>query len=121
MSKSRITIIVLACALIVSNALWARSLSFGKEAETMAAMKCVQSEEIAEVYDNVVGPLLDAIASSAEPGATKASVVFDASHAQFRYRTPCMDDERVTRVHRIGLIFNESERLVGATTKLCPF
>ena len=120
MSQSRIAIMVLACALVVSNALWAYNLSFGSTAGTMAHVGCVQSEEISEIYDNVVDPLLGAIESSAKPGATKASVVFGASHAQFLDRRFCVNDERVTSVHRIGLVFNESERLVGATAKLCP-
>ena len=120
MSHSRIAIIVLACLLVVSNALWAYSLGFGSSARTIADVKCVQSEEISEIYDNVVDPLLGAIESSAKPDATKASVVFGASHAQFLDRRLCINDGRVTPVHRIGLVFNESGKLVGATARLCP-
>ena len=119
MSSSRITIIILACALVVSNVLWAYSASFGR-APAVAQMECVQSEEVADIYDNVVNPLLGAIESSAKPGATKASVVSSASHAQFRDRSLCVGDERVTRVHRVGLMFNESGKLIDATATLCP-
>ena len=120
MSKSRIAIIALACALVISNTLWAYSLTFGKVPEPAAQMKCEPSEQTAEIYDAIVVPLMGAIESSANPGATKDSVVSAASLSNLRDDSLCMDDQRVVRVHGVGLIFDKSEKLVGATATQCP-
>ena len=83
-------------------------------------MKCEPSEQTAEIYDEIVVPLMGAIESSAKPGATKDSVISAASFSDLGDDGLCMDDQRVVRVHGVGLIFDGSERLVGATATLCP-
>ena len=120
MSKSSITIIALALALVLSNALWAYNLSFGDEPDVTPLMKCEPSEQSAEIIDALVMPLIATIASSAQSGATKESIVADVSRADLTNYNFCIEDRGVVRVRGIGLKFDESKKLVGATATYCP-
>jgi hypothetical protein len=120
MSKTNISITALALALLASNALWAYALSFYVPSRPIPRVTCPSNVRHSENCDAVIVPLLAAISSSADPGASRESIISAVAQAQHSREMFCMEDYGVVQVRGIGLKFDSAENLVGATLMYCP-
>jgi hypothetical protein len=120
MSKTRISIIALALALLASNALWAYALSFYVVPTPVPPVTCPPKVRYSENCGAAILPLLAAISSSAEPGASRDSIISAVAQAQYSREAFCIEDYGVVRVRGIGLKFDSGGNLVGATLTYCP-
>ena len=121
MSGSRISLITLLLALVVSNAMWAYHVKSPRAPAAAPEYGCSYSEHRQELDREVVAPLTAAIAASAMPNATRESVVAAASGAGLndsRYHFCMQESDHIVR--RVGLRFNGEGVLDGASTKPCP-
>lgn len=120
MSKANISITALALALLASNALWAYALSFYVPSRPIPRMNCPSNVRYSEHCNAAIVSLLAAISSSADPGASRESIINAVAQAQHSREVFCMEDSDVVQVRGIGLKFDSAENLVGATLTYCP-
>jgi hypothetical protein len=120
MSKSNIAVIVLVITLIASNGLWAYASMSGNTPARSSDLKSEQNKPTVDAYYDAILPLEAAIAASASPHASRESIVSAASGSR-RPDKPgtCMWDKDVVRVRGVGLQFDRSGKLIGATTSDC--
>jgi hypothetical protein len=117
MSKSGAAIALLSVALVASNIWWL--VSYG----TTKAVSPERLDSIASslnLADRAVVQSIAAIDASAAPGATRASIIKAVREADRANQTICFNDPGVVDAGAIGLKFDDSGRLVGATRGYCP-
>ena len=121
MSKSAVSVYILIALLVGTNAMWLYGVNRQNSAlKTPIEVRCTRTEESTQIYDSIVLPLTDAIAAAAKPGASKESIVRAASFAGFGTNPICMNEPSVVGVRGVGLRFNDSGQLTGATVAHCP-
>ena len=121
MSKSVISIYVLLALVFGTNAMWLYRMKHEVSPRVEPiTVQCTKTEESTEIYDSIVLPLTDAIAAASKPGASRESIIQSASSADFITSPICMEDPTIVRVRGVGLQFNESGQLTGATVVQCP-
>jgi hypothetical protein len=120
MSKTRICIVALVLALAGSNGMWAYALSLYARPTPTPHVMCEPRTLRKENFETIILPLLEAISSSARPGASRQSVIHAVAQAQRSRDFFCMEEPGVVRVRGIGLKFDSADKLVGATVAYCP-
>ena len=120
MSRSAVTIISLVLLLTITNGMWAYNQFLPSAKENTHEYSCAPDEHRLEILERIAQPLESAIAAAAVPGATKQSVIAAASERN----TPeinrfCVGDQSAVTVDLVGLRFNASGQLVGASTQRC--
>ena len=118
---------VLATTLALSNGFWAYRLILAnrptptpldQQRAPYAKLSC--DCKLLELADRAVLQSFAAIQASAVPGATRATII-NAVRAPVRAnQNICLEDPGVVNVGSIGLKFDNSGRLVGATKGFCP-
>ena len=118
MSKSAAAIALLLILLVASNAWWATSRQ--PQRSTVGPEQLQSISDSLKLADRAVVQSFAAIEASAAPGATKESILTAARQADRSKQNICFYDLGVVKVGAIGLKFDNSGRLVGATRAYCP-
>jgi hypothetical protein len=118
MSKSAIAITLLSIALVASNIWWAIAVQGNKKAVSPERLPSIASS--LKLADRAVVQSFAAIQASAAPGATRASIIKAVREADRANQTTCFNDPGVVHLGAIGLKFDNSGRLIGATRGYCP-
>ena len=120
MSRSAVALISLVLLLALTNGMWAYANFRPSQPESTHSYSCAPDEHRLEILERMAHPLESAIAASAAPGATKQSVVAAASERN----TPeinrfCIGDQDAVTIDLVALRFNDSGKLIGASTQRC--
>ena len=122
-SRSAVAILVLSTLLVSTNLLWAYPHLLPNAPELPAEYRCASDEHRLELMLRVAHPLAEAIAASAQPGATRESIIAAASgtsvHEHNRFCANGGTDPKIERVKFIALRFDDAGRLVGASSEPC--
>jgi hypothetical protein len=114
MSHLRIWLIAACVLLVVSNAMWAARLAGETTPTATPSYGCTETEQYAEIRQELVGPIASAINASLKPGATKQSIVAAATSSDSQKCIVSSD----THIGSAGLRFS-GDKLVGVSTMLC--
>ena len=114
MSHLRIWLIAAVVLLVISNAMWAARLAGERKPEISPSYGCTETEQYAEIRQELVQPIASAVNASLKSGATKQGILGAAASGENQECVISSD----SHIGSSGLRF-DGDKLVAVSTMLC--